>query len=230
MKTQLILNSLSCIMAEIESIKKTRENKEQRYKFRGIEDVYKALHPLMVKNKVVMKIETLNSDVVQFNTARGTLMFKQSVEVAYTFLSVEDGSEFRCVMRGEAMDSGDKATGKAYSTAFKSLAFQMFCIPVDDGTDIENESPEVVSGNSAAPNVDEAQEWLNMRTKQGALTNKGTAAINFIKEGGSLDAIKRKYKLNKAEVEELTNVVAERDEYLKANGLTLNQDETFTNG
>jgi hypothetical protein len=48
-----------------------------------------------------------------------------------------------CIMTGEGMDTGDKATPKAISMAFKYMAFQMFCIPVPDDADAEKEDHEV---------------------------------------------------------------------------------------
>ena len=158
-------------------------------------------------------------------------MFKVSLEICYTFISVEDGSELECVVFGDAMDTGDKATGKAYSTAFKSMMFQMFTIPVDDGTDIENDSHEVVGASTQQAQVADAQPttWLNLRSKDGALTTRGTSALQFIREGGSLAAIKAKYKMNKAEIEELAAEEKKRDEYIKEHGIELEPNNNFAN-
>ena len=46
-----------------------------------------------------------------------------------------DGSSVQCVVVGEAMDSGDKATNKALSIAYKYMAFQLFSIPIADDPD-----------------------------------------------------------------------------------------------
>ncbi|SPW12874.1 Uncharacterised protein [Cronobacter sakazakii] len=47
-------------------------------------------------------------------------------------MSTKDGSVHTVVTYGEAMDSGDKATNKAMSIAYKYAAFQAFCIPTEE--------------------------------------------------------------------------------------------------
>ena len=55
----------------------------------------------------------------------------------------EDGSFIETILKGEAMDTGDKAINKAMAIAYKYLCFQLFCIPVEDMTDPDSESPEL---------------------------------------------------------------------------------------
>ena len=49
-----IYQAMAEILAEIPSIGKDNKNKEQGFKYRGIDDVYNALHPLLAKHKVFM--------------------------------------------------------------------------------------------------------------------------------------------------------------------------------
>ncbi len=58
----------------------------------------------------------------------------------YTFYA-EDGSHIEAVVVGEGMDSGDKATNKAMSAAFKYACFQVFCIPTEEMKDPDAETP-----------------------------------------------------------------------------------------
>ena len=44
---------------------------------------------------------------------------------------------------GEAMDSGDKATNKAMSAAYKYAALQAFAIPTEGDNDTENHTHEI---------------------------------------------------------------------------------------
>ncbi len=44
-----IFPAMAGILAEIEPVKKSRDNQMQRFKFRGIDDVMNALHPLLAK-------------------------------------------------------------------------------------------------------------------------------------------------------------------------------------
>jgi hypothetical protein len=48
------------------------------------------------------------------------------------------------------MDSGDKATNKAMSAAFKYAAFQAFCIPTEGDNDADAHTPEVAPKQMAA--------------------------------------------------------------------------------
>jgi hypothetical protein len=81
----------------------------------------------------------------QYTNTNGTIMFRCIVKMEFELISVEDGSSVVSEMYGEAMDSGDKATPKAKSTAFKYWALQMFCIPTEEKIDTEYESPTVTA-------------------------------------------------------------------------------------
>ena len=48
------------------------------------------------------------------------------------------------------MDSGDKATNKAMSAAFKYAAFQAFCIPTEGDNDADAHTPEVAPKQMSA--------------------------------------------------------------------------------
>jgi hypothetical protein len=67
---------------------------------------------------------------------RGNTWFSVQLEVEYE-VHAADGSMLSATVYGEAMDTGDKATNKAMSAAYKYLCFQLFCIPVgnDDADD-----------------------------------------------------------------------------------------------
>ena len=71
-------------------------------------------------------------------------MFKSVIKVNYLFVDVEDQSTAYATVYGEGCDSGDKATNKAMSTAYKYMAFQSFCIPVEgESDDTETHSHEL---------------------------------------------------------------------------------------
>lgn len=74
-----------------------------------------------------------------------------------------------------------------------------------DGEGINNVSykssaPAPTSAPSPAPS--DAQ-WLNMRDKKGDLTDNGKNAILYLQGGGSIDDIKKKYKISKSDMQEL---------------------------
>jgi hypothetical protein len=54
-----------------------------------------------------------------------------------------DCSSIKAVTIGEAMDTGDKASNKAMSTALKYACLQIFCIPTEEEKDTEYQTYEV---------------------------------------------------------------------------------------
>lgn len=137
-----IYKAIPAIMAEIGAISKDRTNEAQRYKFRGIDDVYNCIHPLLIKHKVFTVPEIIDEKDNEVETAKGTRLFYSRLKIKYTFFA-EDGSSITAVVRGEGMDSGDKASNKAMAVAHKYALIQTFAIPTEDGSDPENESHEV---------------------------------------------------------------------------------------
>ena len=131
-------------------IAKGRENKAQGYAFRGIDDVFNLLAPMLAKHKLVVIPRVLSRDCVERTTAKGGVLFYVTVAAEFDFVSALDGSTHTARTFGEAMDSGDKATNKAMSAAYKYAAFQTFCIPTEGDNDSENTTfediePEVVT-------------------------------------------------------------------------------------
>lgn len=147
-----VYRSIACVIGDLsrEGISKDRKNEAQRYSFRGIEDVYQALSPLLVKHglvivpKVVQRIETTRESM------KGGAIYSVAVHVSFRLIAVADGSEVEAMIWGEAMDSADKATNKAISAAYKYMAFTTFCIPVEGTEDADSETPQVKPSRPAA--------------------------------------------------------------------------------
>lgn len=142
-----VYESIAAVSAEIakEGISKSRENKQQGYSFRGIDDVYNCLAPILSKHKLIILPRITKRDVIERQTKSGGALFYVTVEAAFDFVSAADGSKTTVHMFGEAMDSGDKATNKAMSAAYKYAAMQTFCIPTEGDHDTENQTHEVAA-------------------------------------------------------------------------------------
>lgn len=97
------------------------------YKYRGIDAVYAALSPLLPEHKIIIAPVRIEKEDDSF---AGSMRLVR-IKVTYQITSTEDGSHFCVETLGEGADTGDKAAGKAMSYAYKSLMFQLFCIPVD---------------------------------------------------------------------------------------------------
>ncbi len=127
-----------------EGIGKDRKNETQGYKFRGIDDVYNALAPIIAKHGLVILPRMLTRAVTERVTAKGGVLFYVTVEAEFDFVAASDGSRHVVRTFGEAMDSADKATNKAMSAAYKYAAFQAFCIPTEGDNDADATHHEVV--------------------------------------------------------------------------------------
>jgi hypothetical protein len=149
-----VYGAIAAVMLDMsrEGIAKDKKNAAQGYKFRGIDDVYNALSPVLAKHQLVMLPKVLNRDVVERQSKGGGAMFYVTVEVEFSLVSAEDGSEHVIKTYGEAMDSADKATNKAMSAAFKYAAMQAFCIPTEGDNDTDAATPQVLSAEQQAIN------------------------------------------------------------------------------
>lgn len=145
-----IYTVIPVIIGSIGAIGKNKKNQQQGYSFRGVDDVYAALSDKLAEHGVtiVPVLKEIHRD--KFTTKSGTAMFQVSATVEY-HIYADDGSNIVACVAGEAMDSGDKATPKALSMAYKYMAFQVFCIPTDEKLDTENHSHEVTIAPAAAP-------------------------------------------------------------------------------
>ena len=132
-----VLRGIQKVMAAFaeNGIAKNRKNESQGFKFRGIDDVMNRMAQHLVEADLVIIPRVTNRDVQERVNSRGNPLFYVTVQVDFTILSTIDGSAVVCSVPGEAMDSGDKATNKALSIAYKYMAFQLFAIPIDEDPD-----------------------------------------------------------------------------------------------
>jgi hypothetical protein len=137
-------------------IAKNRKNESQGFKFRGIDDVMNRMAKHLNEANLVIAPRISSREVNERVNSRGNPLFYVTVQVDYTIYSTIDGSSIVCSVPGEAMDSGDKATNKALSIAYKYLAFQLFAIPIDEDPDATTHTVGAkppASGFIDAPNV-----------------------------------------------------------------------------
>ena len=137
-----IYQAIIGVMSDIGVIGKEKKNAQQGFKYRGVDDVMNALQPVMVQHGLFVVPEIIDQKREDRQTNRGGNLIYSVCTVRYTFYA-KDGSSVQCVVVGEGMDSGDKATNKAMSIAFKYACFQVFCIPTEEMKDPDAEVHEV---------------------------------------------------------------------------------------
>lgn len=126
-----------------EGIAKERNNQQQGFKFRGIDDIYNALASHLAENNLCILPRIKSRGVTERTNKNGTALFYIVIEADFDFVSAVDGSTHTVTVFGEAMDSGDKATNKAMSAAYKYACMQSFCIPTEGDNDADATTHEV---------------------------------------------------------------------------------------
>ena len=150
-KPPQVYGAISEVMAAMssEGVSKARKNTQQGYMFRGIDDMYNALSRHLAKAKLAILPRVLNRTVTERETKNGGVLFYIVLDIEFDFVCGTDGSKHTVRVIGEAMDSGDKATNKAMSAAYKYACMEVFCIP----TEGDNDADATTHEPSAKPGV-----------------------------------------------------------------------------
>lgn len=139
-----IHQAMTKVMADVGAIGKNRRADQRMggYAFRGIDDLYNALHDKLAAHGVFFAPEVLETEESHYSTSGGANMRLVRVTVRYTFYGPA-GDSISAVTIGEAADTGDKAANKAMTAALKYLLFQVFCIATEDNEDADSQSPQL---------------------------------------------------------------------------------------
>jgi hypothetical protein len=135
-------------------ISKNRKNQQQGYQFRGIDDVYNELNPIMVRHGLLMLPRVLASEQADRQTKSGSAVTYTRIKVEFDFVDASDGSKHTIATVGEAMDSADKSSNKAMAAAYKYAAMMAFCIPTEGDNDADATTLEVEPKSKAASRKD----------------------------------------------------------------------------
>ncbi len=163
-----VYKAIAAIQEELSKvgISKDGVNEQQKYRFRGIDQVYSALSPLLAKHGLCVlprMVDCARSERVSMKPgynggpARESVLFYVTVTAEFDFVAVEDGSTHTVRTYGEAMDSGDKATNKAMSAAYKYAAFMAFAIPTEGDNDADATTHEVMGRGPKADTITQEQ-------------------------------------------------------------------------
>lgn len=154
-KPQNVYAKIAAVQTAIakEGIGKTRKNLTpgQNYNFRGIDEVYNALSPIMAANGLCILPRIVGRELIERRSAKGNPLFTTIVEAEFDFVSADDGSTHTVRTYGEAMDSSDKSTNKAMSAAYKYAALMTFAIPTEGDNDADATTHEVAADKPAKP-------------------------------------------------------------------------------
>lgn len=129
-------------------ITKDSKNSQQGYNFRGIDDIYNVVSPILASCGLVIVPQHKNIEQEKHTNNKGTVLFYTRVMSEYDIISVLDGSSHKAYSLGEGMDSGDKATNKAMTASYKYMVMQLFAIPTAGDNDADATSHVIVNSDA----------------------------------------------------------------------------------
>lgn len=141
-----VVETISNVKADLGAVGK--DNKMEagpaKYKYRSIDDVLNALHSGLVKNGLVFspQLRSVTQESAG-QTRSGTQQTRTVVVYDYEVFGPE-GDSLRSATVGEAIDSGDKGTNKASTSAFKVFLTQLLAIPFETD-DPDHSHTEVIT-------------------------------------------------------------------------------------
>jgi len=230
-----IYADMASIMQQVQGISKDQRNKSQGFNYRGIDDVYNAIQPIMAKHGVFCALNHASiANREERTTKNGGVLYMTTLHLNYRFYA-KDGSFVQTEVIGEGMDSADKASNKAMAVGHKYAIMQAFCIPTQDMPDPDSETlepqpkppaknqmpaalakigKEFVEAAQVAPNLNALEKHLE--------TNGYNTATGVVADGSNLyrlmifsqSALVRCLDVAKARQKQLTEAMNDDDPFV----------------
>ena len=178
-----VIQAITEIMTELGGVPKGGYNSEQRYNFRGIEDLLVRLNPLLAKYGVVIVPDVIERFYEARTSAKGTQGHCAHLHVRYTVYG-PGGDSITLSTWGEGVDYSDKGTNKAMTAAFKYALLQLFAV-CDPAEDADREGPE--AGVAAPPELQAligaiAESGLNRKQQKIAIEGSLGITLHDLRE------------------------------------------------
>lgn len=145
-KDQSIITTINLVNTDISLVGFAKDSKNvmQGYKYRGIDGLYDLLSPIFAKHGLVIIPSAIEHHrEIAGQTAKGANTYAVIVKMQYEICHIHNEQTKIATFYGEAMDTSDKATNKAKTSAYKYMAFELFNIPITgDDNDADNSTPE----------------------------------------------------------------------------------------
>lgn len=137
----------NAVMRSVRSVAKDEYNRQQKFRFRGVDAVINEVGPALREHSVavvahrVRQISTTEYESKPKNPDEtGTRMVNRLVHVKWRIYG-PGGDWLPGESFGESADAGDKSMAKAMSVAYRTFLLQALCIPTGDA-DPDSESHE----------------------------------------------------------------------------------------
>ena len=195
-----ITKAIIAVMNEVKSIDKNMSVGSGNYGYKGVadKDVKHAIGQAMQKNGLAIIPISVEPNVSIERWEEGGKQ-KQSIftEVRTKYLLLHDsGESIELSGYGQGVDTQDKSAGKATTYALKYALLYAFMVPTGsiDDTDTDHSNDKPIPKKSYP---EDTRPWLN----KGEPLDK---AMEYLRGGGELATIEKKYKLSK-EIREALN-------------------------
>src|SRR3990172_9048466 len=125
------------------------------YNYSGIDAAMNEMSPIMVNNGITITPRYSDLTLTKYDREGGKFSHAVTLKGSFTFAAA-DGSFVVAEAYGESIDTGDKATIKAQTVAFRTVLFQQFIVPLMamdselDGADDGEGDPMLTAFREAA--------------------------------------------------------------------------------
>lgn len=183
---------LNKVMQDVGVVGKTGFNEAQRFKFRGVDAVINAVSPALRKHGGFIVPDVIDSTVERVPSAKGGVLNTVRLMVRFNVFAVGSDTPISGVVAAEAFDSGDKATAKAMSVAYRTFLIQLLCLPTDEpdpdedtytvAPAVNKQTGEIVDWVARAKQsktMDELKQTYALAAKSGA-SERDLAAIKAV--------------------------------------------------
>jgi hypothetical protein len=142
---------IASVMRDVQSVAKKDRNESQKFNFRGIDAVMNAVGPALRKAGGFIVPTVEKADYQAIPSKSGGSLNVAHLEVSFSVYG-QTGEPIIGTVVAEAFDSGDKATAKAMSVAYRTFLLQLLCLPTDepDPDSFSYEMGEVLADWSSA--------------------------------------------------------------------------------
>jgi len=201
-ETPSVHQRIVAVIGDMPALGKTQRNEQQKFMYRGHDDVMNALTPLLAKHGIHVVPDVVERIVGQRQTRSGGIMYEVNLHVRFRFYG--SGGDFvEASGWGEGTDSGDKATNKAMTMAFKYVIAQVFALTTSETADADATTPEetVPAGITPAQLAEIAELVPALASLRGVTVEEANKAIGDVaamseKDAGALIAKLRRAKAN----------------------------------
>ena len=176
-KPKNVIEAILAVMRDVTHVGKDGLNQHQGFNFRGIDGTVNALGPAMRRHGLVVLPRVVRNERQTIATSNNRAMTSVVVEVEYRFFGpggVDD--TISVTTPGESFDSGDKATAKAMSVAFRTALLQAFALPTQE-PDPDESTYERTQLPKAEDVVAEVQRATQDAQAQGGAVSRAVIAV-----------------------------------------------------